>query len=455
MKKLLLSALAVVALGTAAFAQKIDNSGEKRHAAIKDINNPFTRKNLGKGGTMVSDWYDVMDIIGKSNVGANLQGYVDFLVSDSLSKFVEDDGTIRYGGTTSVGQVLDATDDLIQLTDKPENQLSRFVSYKVDSILFRYLYVRNVDKVDDGMGGQRDVVDTVFITYWKGSQLRRANFTDGTRYAMPVNGWDFGKRMPANYFDIDTILLSSGANGNMDTTRANNSNGGFENGWTSKYFQAAAPSGFEINSNGSTSDVLVAYAWTFKSGVPAIIGSDTTVFVYQKDPATAPAGMKRNNYCGYGLFLNEGNTGWENTKAYNTALMALKTSSYATVNGWNGYIAGQAFNNERFVETYFHLTVTGSIGAGIEDAKNVEISGLYPNPANNSTAVRFALKNTSNVTISISNILGQEVATMDLGKVTAAKYDYNVDLSTLTPGMYTVSVKAGNSVQTQKLMVTE
>jgi len=29
------------------------------------------------------------------------------------------------------------------------------------------------------------------------------------------------------------------------------------------------------------------------------------------------------------------------------------------------------------------------------------------------------------------------------------------DLSTLTPGMYTVSVKAGNSVQTQKLMVTE
>jgi hypothetical protein len=44
---------------------------------------------------------------------------------------------------------------------------------------------------------------------------------------------------------------------------------------------------------------------------------------------------------------------------------------------------------------------------------------------------------------------------MDLGKVAAAKYDYNVDLSTLTPGMYTVSVKAGNSVQTQKLMVTE
>lgn len=456
MKKLLLSALAVVALGTATFAQqKIDNSGEARHKAIKDINNPFSRKNLGKGGTMVSDWYDVMDIIGKSNVGANLQGYVDFLVSDSLSKFVEDDGTIRYGGTTSVGQVLDATDDLIQLTDKPENQLSRFVSYKVDSIIFRYLYVRNLDKVDDGMGGQRDVVDTMFVTYWKGSQLRRANFTDGTRYAMPVNGWNFGKRMPANYFAIDTILLRSGANGDMDTTRANNNNGGFENAWTSKYYQAAAPAGMEINSNGTTNDILVAYAWTFKSGVPAITGTDTTVFVYQKDPATAPAGMKRNNYAGYGLFLNEGSTGWENTKAYNTALMALKTSSYATVNGWEGFIAGQAFTSERFVETYFKLTVTGNIGAGIEDAKNVEISGLYPNPATSSTAVRFSLKNNSNVTISINNILGQEVATMDLGKVAAAKYDYNVDLSTLTPGMYTVSVKAGNSVQTQKLMVTE
>jgi hypothetical protein len=261
--------------------------------------------------------------------------------------------------------------------------------------------------------------------------------------------------MPSGYFDIDTVLLTSGANGNMDTTRANNNNGGFENAWTSKYFQTAAPSGFEFNSNGTTNDVLVAYAWTFKSGVPAVKGPDTSVFVYQLDPTKAPVGMRRNNYAGYGLFLNEGTTGWENTKAYNTALMALKGSSYASVNGWNGYIAGQAFNNERFVETYFHLTVTGAIGAGIEDAKNVEISGLYPNPATNSTAVRFTLNANNDVTISINNILGQEVATMDLGKVAAAKYDYNVDLSTLTPGMYTVSVKAGKSVQTQKLMVTE
>ncbi|MCA0426711.1 MAG: T9SS type A sorting domain-containing protein [Bacteroidetes bacterium] len=458
MRKLLLSALALVALGSGAMAQqKIDNSSEARHRAIKDKTNPFNRKPLGKGGEMVSDWYDVMDIISKSNVGANLQGYVDFLTDDSLNKFVEDDGTIRYGGTTSVGQILDPADDLIELTDKPQNKLTRFVSYKVDSILFRYLYVRNVDSIDDGMGGKAAVVDTVYIHYWKGNQLRRSQFTDGTRYAMPVNGWNRNRRMPANFFAEEKYLLSSGANGVFDTTRANNNNGGFENAWTSKYTSFPAPAGMQIdaNPNGSTADLLTGFTWTFKSGVPAVIGTDTAVMVYQQDPSTLPAGTRRNNYFGYGLFLNEGTTGWENTKSYNTAIMALKASSYAVVNGWDGFIAGQAFTNERFVETYFHLSVIGNIGASVADVENVEMSGLFPNPARNITNVRFTLKNSSDAVVTVHNILGQEVESHNLGKVASGKYDYSLNLSNLKPGMYTVSVKAGNSVQTEKLMVTE
>jgi hypothetical protein len=80
---------------------------------------------------------------------------------------------------------------------------------------------------------------------------------------------------------------------------------------------------------------------------------------------------------------------------------------------------------------------------------------LFPNPATKSTAVRFDLKSNSDVTVSVHNILGQEVMVKDLGNVGASIYEYNMDLSSLTPGIYTVSVKAGKTTQTQRLMVTE
>jgi len=457
MKKLLLSAVAALTIGSVATAQKIDNSRETRHKADQTQENPFKNRAFNKGGEPVSAWYSIVEMIEQSNVGSALQGYVDFLVHDSLNKFVEDDGTIRYGGSTSIGHIFDPKDDLIQLTENPNNQLSRFNSYKLDSIAFRYLYVRNVDRIPDGMGGDMPVVDTVFLTYWRGAQITRAAFTDGTRYARPTNGWDFGKRMPAGYFDIDTILISSAVNGIFDTTRANNNNG-FENSWSSKYATFAAPAGITINANGTSQDLLVGFAFTFKSGIPALVGTDTAVFIYQLDPATAPAGMRRTNYFGYGLFLNEGAIGWENTTYHNTAQMGLKASSYATVNGWNGYIAGQAFTNERFAETYFHISVdttNGKPGVGLNDVSALTNVSIYPNPAKNNATVSFEIAKAGEVEINLVNLLGQTVKTFNYGKVNNGKYELKMDLNNVNPGVYMVNVKVAGSETAQKLVVTE
>lgn len=457
MKKLLLTALAALSIGTAAMAQKIDNSRETRHKAEGAMENPFKNRTFNKGGEPVSAWFSTVEMIEQSNVGSALQGYVDFLVHDSLNKFVEDDGTIRYGGSTSIGHIFDPKDDLIQLTENPNNQLSRFNSYFLDSIAFRYLYVRNVDRIPDGMGGDMPVVDTVFLTYWRGNQITRAAFTDGTRYARPTNGWNFATRIPAGYFDIDTILISSGANGIFDTTRANNNNG-FENSWTSKAASFKAPNGIQINANGSSQDILVGFAFTFKSGIPAVVGQDTAVFIYQLDPTTAPAGMRRNNYFGYGLFLNEGAIGWENTTYHNTAQMAVKGSSYAPVNGWNGYIAGQAFTSERFAETYFHITVdtsNGKPGVGLTENNAVNILSVYPNPANNNATVAFEVVKGGNVEVNLVNLLGQTVKSFEYGKVTNGKYELKMDLNNVNAGVYMVNVKVAGSETTQKLVITQ
>ena len=136
MKKVLLTAFAALTFGSAAMAQKINNSGEFKYHAEGVSVNPFkSEKPSKKGGEPVSAWYDIIALMEKSSAGGGIKRYVDFLTHDSLNKFVEDDGTVRYGSTVSVGHVFDPKDDLIQNSTNPENQLSRFNSYKLDRFL--------------------------------------------------------------------------------------------------------------------------------------------------------------------------------------------------------------------------------------------------------------------------------------------------------------------------------
>ncbi len=459
MKKVLLMALAALTLGTAAMAQKIDNSKDKRHQAMGEVSNPFTTKTLGKAGTQISAWYDFMALIDQSNVGSSLSNYVQFMTHDSLNKFVEDDGTIRYGGWQSVGQIFDPKDDLIQLTTTPENQMSRFNSYKCDSIAFQYLYVRNADSIADGLGGKTNVVDTLFVAYFAESQIRKLQF-QSTGDKLGLVDWNYAKRLPANFVKMDTFLLRSGANEFCDTTRVSNSNGGFENGWFSKIAQFPAPAGMKVtaNPNGSTTANLVGFTYTFKSGVPAVIGTDTAVMVYQKDPATAPAGMRRSNYFGCSFKQNSGSLGWDNKVTYNTSLIAPKNTSYVDdgqPNSWKGYVSGNAYTQDNFIESFFHLTLTGNILAGENETDNITINSLFPNPTTGLVKATFETKTSSEVSVNVYNLIGQNVKTLEFGKTAAGTYELPINLSSLNPGVYVISITAGNSTSTQKLVIAE
>ncbi|MDZ4666802.1 MAG: T9SS type A sorting domain-containing protein [bacterium] len=462
MKKVLLTALAALTFGLAAMAQKIDNSQDPRFRSMDQTIKPFNQKSLNKTKGFVSDWYSIMDMIDKSNVGTSLTGFVNFLTHDSLNKFIEDDGTIRYGGWQSVGQIIDPKDDLILNTDKLLNQLSRFNSYKCDSIAFQYLYGRNVDSISDGMGGMAPVTDTVFIAYFAAGQINKLEF-NVSKDKLATVSWDYAKRLPANLVKMDTILLSTGANGMLDTTRVSNNDGGFENGWFSKIASFPAPAGMKVvaNPNGSTTANLVGFSYTFKSGIPAVIGTDTAVMVYQKDPTTAPAGMRRTNYFGCRFTQNSGAIGWENKTFWNTSLFALKSTSYkddGQPNSWKGYIAGNAFTQDLFLESWFHLTTDTSgtkPGVGFNEVGNVKISSIFPNPASTSVKVGMELFTTSDVTVSIVNLMGQEVSSLSFPNTAKGVIEIPVSLNNLTAGVYVINVTAGNSTSSQKLVVAE
>jgi hypothetical protein len=312
------------------------------------------------------------------------------------------------------------------------------------------------------MGGKTNVVDTLFIAYFAAAQIDKLQFTSsGEKLAMV--DWDYAKRLPANYVTMQTILLPNGANGDVDTTRALNNDGGFENSWTSKIAQFPAPAGMVINANpnGSTTANLVGFAYTFKSGIPAVVGNDTAVMVYQKDPISAPSGMRRTNYFGCRFTQNSGSIGWENKNFWNTSLFALKSTSYVDdgqPNSWKGYVSGNAFTSDLFLESWFHLTSDTSgvkPGVGFNEESNMKISRIFPNPAKSNVTVGMELFSTSDVKVSIVNIMGQEVSSLSFPNTAKGVIEIPVSLNNVAPGVYVINVTAGNNTSSQKLVIAE
>ncbi len=77
----------------------------------------------------------------------------------------------------------------------------------------------------------------------------------------------------------------------------------------------------------------------------------------------------------------------------------------------------------------------------------------YPNPFNPSTTIEFDLPKTSQVTLKVFNILGEEVVTLVSERLSAGSYSYEWDAANLASGVYLYRLQAGNYVQTRKMIL--
>ena len=82
----------------------------------------------------------------------------------------------------------------------------------------------------------------------------------------------------------------------------------------------------------------------------------------------------------------------------------------------------------------------------------------YPNPFNSGTVIRFALPQTQEVELAVYNLAGQKVATLVQGLRQAGSYAIHWDgrddaERALATGMYLYKLRAGESVETKKLML--
>jgi hypothetical protein len=77
----------------------------------------------------------------------------------------------------------------------------------------------------------------------------------------------------------------------------------------------------------------------------------------------------------------------------------------------------------------------------------------YPNPFNPTTKIRYSVPRSSNVTIKVYDILGNEIATLVNGEQEAGTYEVEFDAAILPSGIYFYKLQAGLFVETKKMIL--
>jgi hypothetical protein len=135
--------------------------------------------------------------------------------------------------------------------------------------------------------------------------------------------------------------------------------------------------------------------------------------------------------------------------AANTGLM---TSSVATLSVWTSTLyaglSGGAVWRRPIAEM---ITSVETSSGGIPTV--FELSQNYPNPFNPSTTIKFELPKSSDVRLSVFDMLGREVSALVKERRDAGVHEVKFDGSNLASGVYFYRIQAGDFVQTRKLLL--
>ncbi len=77
----------------------------------------------------------------------------------------------------------------------------------------------------------------------------------------------------------------------------------------------------------------------------------------------------------------------------------------------------------------------------------------YPNPFNPSTTIRYGLPDQSDVTLTVFNTLGQQVAQLIQGEQEAGYHEVRFECGGLSSGVYFYRLKARDFMETKRMLV--
>ena len=107
-------------------------------------------------------------------------------------------------------------------------------------------------------------------------------------------------------------------------------------------------------------------------------------------------------------------------------------------------------------EIWYNETPTGmSISDDAPIASRYELGQNYPNPFNPITHIRFNIPETGNTKLTVFNMMGETVANLVNGVVSAGGHTVSWNAANMPTGVYFYRLESGNFTQTRKLLLVK
>ncbi len=107
---------------------------------------------------------------------------------------------------------------------------------------------------------------------------------------------------------------------------------------------------------------------------------------------------------------------------------------------------------DNFINFYSLSTLLNGIPQ-VSGPATAVVSANYPNPFKGTTSVDITLEKPGPVSLSVSNITGQNVIATDYGRLPAGRQTLKIDGLGLATGVYFLTVKVGESLYSNKLVI--
>ncbi len=158
------------------------------------------------------------------------------------------------------------------------------------------------------------------------------------------------------------------------------------------------------------------------------------------------------NNSGFAIERSSDNTSFEQISFVSGNGSSTEKHNYSFTDA--SAVTGKYFYRLKQVDFDGSVSFSNTVEVEVGVPAEFSISQNYPNPFNPSTTIKFAVPVESNVTISLFNTLGQQVANVVKGNFTAGSHEYNFNASSLSSGIYFYTIEA-NGVNGKNFTATK
>ncbi len=117
------------------------------------------------------------------------------------------------------------------------------------------------------------------------------------------------------------------------------------------------------------------------------------------------------------------------------------------------FIDGDSAPDRRFNYHFTTIQTPTSVKETYQQPKSFSLSQNYPNPFNPTTVIKYSVPRNGYVTLKIYNLMGQLVATLVNGQLSAGSYKTDFDASKLSSGVYFYKLNVDGFMMTKKMML--